>query len=282
MTRFVETLYDAYAQEFSVDKLYFESKTEHQHLIIFHNALFGRVMVLDGIVQTTEKDEFIYHEMLTHVPIFGHGNAKQILIIGGGDGGIVRELSRHATIESITQVEIDADVIEMSKTHLPNHSQGAFDDPRLELVIGDGFDFMKSCTEQFDIIISDSTDPIGPGDVLFTNEFYTHCRARLADGGILVAQNGVAYLQLDEAQTTSRHLQKIFKYSTFFSAMVPTYVGGTMTFAWASDDPDKRQLKLEILNNRFRQSKIKTRYYTPEIHVASFALPRYLIDAIEE
>jgi spermidine synthase len=282
MNRFVETLYDAYAQEFSVDKLYFEHKTQHQHLMIFHNAMFGRVMVLDGIVQTTEKDEFIYHEMLTHVPMLAHGDVKRVLIIGGGDGGMLREVTRHASVESITQVEIDMDVIEMSKTHLPNHSQGAFEDPRLKLVINDGFDFIQSSTELFDVIIGDSTDPIGPGEVLFSKEFYAGCQARLRAGGVLVTQNGAAFLQLEEVQTTSKHLRTVFDDSAFYSAAVPTYVGGIMTFAWASDSAGQRQHKLETLRSRFKKSGIKTRYYTPEIHLASFALPRYLVDAIED
>jgi len=281
MNRFVETLYDAYGQEFSIDKLYFERKTDHQHLMVFHNAMFGRVMVLDGVVQTTEKDEFIYHEMLAHVPIFSHGNAKRILIIGGGDGGLLREVARHATVESITQVEIDADVIETSKAHLPSHSQGTFDDPRLKLVIQDGLAFMQSSTERFDVIIIDSTDPIGPGQVLFTKEFYSLCQTGLNDGGILVTQNGVPFLQLDEVQTTAKHLSTIFKDSTFYCTAVPTYVGGIMAFSWASDDAEVRPT-IATLDNRFKKSKISTRYYTPQIHVASFALPRYVIDAIEE
>jgi spermidine synthase len=133
--RYEETLYDAWGQAFDVDEIFFEHKTDHQHLVIFQNALFGRVMALDGVIQTTEADEFVYHEMLTHVPILAHGNAKSVLIIGGGDGGILREVSRHASVEKITMVEIDAAVVEMSKQYLPNHSNGAFDDPRLNLVI---------------------------------------------------------------------------------------------------------------------------------------------------
>ena len=145
MSRFWnETLYDAYGQQFTVDKVYFESKTEHQHLMIFHNALFGRMMVLDGIVQTTERDEFIYHEMLTHVPVLAHGAVKDVLIVGGGDGGMLREVCKHSSVERIVQVEIDQAVIDMSKEYLPNHSQGAFEDARAEIVIADGLDYVKT------------------------------------------------------------------------------------------------------------------------------------------
>ena len=138
-----ETLYDAYGQRFSVDQMLFEHHTEHQHLVIFKNAKFGRIMALDGIIQTTEADEFIYHEMLAHVPIFAHGDARRVLIIGGGDGGMLREVCKHSTIEHITQVEIDQQVIDMCKTYLPKHSAGAYDDPRVNIVINDGLRFVR-------------------------------------------------------------------------------------------------------------------------------------------
>ncbi|MEJ2156221.1 MAG: polyamine aminopropyltransferase [Desulfobacteraceae bacterium] len=282
MPKFAETLYDAYGQEFRIDELLHEVKTEHQHLIIFHNAAFGRVLVLDGVVQTTEKDEFIYHEMLTHVPILAHGSVRRVLIIGGGDGAMLREVTRHRRIEAVTQVEIDRQVIEMCRTYLPNHSQGAFDDPRVQIVIGDGSEFMATTEERFDVIISDSTDPIGPGEALFKEKFYAHCKSCLTPGGVLVAQNGVAYMQLDEAKTTARRLQRIFDDWYFYSAAVPTYIGGIMAFAWASDNPALRHTALATLKERFEKSGIETRYYNPDIHQASFALPQYLIEAIGE
>ena len=138
MKTYSETLYDSYGQEFAVDKVYFENKTDHQHLIIFENAKFGRVMALDGIIQTTEADEFIYHEMLTHVPLMAHGNVKRVLIIGGGDGGMLREVCKHDSVKHITQVEIDAQVVDMCKEYLPNHSAGAYEDSRVNIVIDDG------------------------------------------------------------------------------------------------------------------------------------------------
>jgi spermidine synthase len=126
MPEFAETLYDSYGQVFRIDELLFESKTDHQHLVIFHNAAFGRVLALDGIVQTTERDEFIYHEMLTHVPILAHGKVRHVLVVGGGDGGILREALRHDEVEQITQVEIDHQVIDLCRRYLPGHSEGGF------------------------------------------------------------------------------------------------------------------------------------------------------------
>ncbi|MCS9087187.1 polyamine aminopropyltransferase, partial [Pseudomonas aeruginosa] len=197
MSDYQETLYQGYGQRFSIDNMLHEVRTEHQHLVIFENARMGRVMALDGVIQTTEADEFIYHEMLTHVPILAHGAARRVLIIGGGDGGMLREVAKHKSVERITMVEIDGTVVDMCKAFLPNHSQGAFDDPRLNLVIDDGMRFVATTEERFDVIISDSTDPIGPGEVLFSENFYQACRRCLNEGGILVTQNGTPFMQLE-------------------------------------------------------------------------------------
>ncbi len=282
MKEFEETLYDALAQTFRIDKLYFEHKTDHQHLMIFHNAFLGRVMTLDGVVQTTEKDEFFYHEMLTHVPVLAHGNVKKVLIIGGGDGGMLREVLKHASVEQVTMVEIDDKVIEMAKQYLPNHSAGAFDDARANIVIADGIDFVRNTDECFDVIISDSTDPVGPGEVLFTDNFYSACQKILNSGGVMVTQNGVPFFQMDELINTQKRMGAQFKDQTFYSAAVPTYYGGIMTFAWGSDDETLRQQDISVLQQRFIDSGIKTRYYTPQIHQASFALPAYVLDKLEK
>ena len=280
MKTFFETLYEGYGQEFRVDELFFENRTEHQHLVIFRNGIFGRVMALDGIIQTTERDEFIYHEMLTHVPVLAHGNVRRVLIVGGGDGAMLREVTKHRGIEQIIQVEIDREVIETSKRYLPDHSQGAFEDPRVNVIIDDGLHFVRNAPDRFDVIISDSTDPIGPGDVLFTRDFYASCRLRLNAGGVFVTQNGVAFTQLEEVASTAGFLKDIFADWHFFSAAVPTYVGGIMAFAWATDNPDLRHTDLRTLRRRFAHSGLKTRYYNPEVHHAAFALPQYVLEAI--
>ena len=280
MRNFSETLYDAYAQEFRVDELLYEVKTDHQHLLIFKNALFGRVMALDGIVQTTEKDEFIYHEMMAHVPIIAHGNAERVLIVGGGDGGMLREVCRHKTVNHVTQVEIDGAVIDMCRRFLPKHSDGAYDDPRATIVIDDGINFVRNTDERFDVIISDSTDPIGPGEALFTSSFYEACRRGLTPGGVLVTQNGGGFHQLDEIRQTGAHLKPLFRDWHFYMAAVPSYVGGGMCFAWAANAPEPRRHDLATLRERYRNSGIVTRYYNPEIHLSAFALPQYVLEAI--
>lgn len=279
---YLETLYEGYGQRFRMEKLLHEVRTEHQRLVIFENRRMGRVMALDGVIQTTEADEFIYHEMLTHVPILAHGAARRVLIIGGGDGGMLREVAKHRSVEHITMVEIDGTVVEMCKEFLPNHSKGAFDDPRLNLVIDDGMRFVSTTTEKFDVIISDSTDPIGPGEVLFSENFYQACHRCLNEGGILVTQNGTPFMQLDEVKTTAGRLRSLFPDWHFYQAAVPTYIGGAMTFAWGATNTAYRKLSRETLSQRFAGSGIVTRYYNPEIHIGAFALPQYVLQAVNK
>jgi spermidine synthase len=205
-----------------------------------------------------------------------------VLIIGGGDGGMLREVARHASVENITMVEIDSAVVEMAKNYLPNHSNGSFEDPRLDLVISDGMDFVRSTDKRFDVIISDSTDPIGPGEVLFTEDFYAQCKRILNTGGVVATQNGVPFFQIDEVLHTAQRMGQHFADQTFYSAAVPTYYGGIMTFAWGSDDASLRTVDIDTLHQRFQASGINTKYYTPVIHQASFALPRYVLDALVE
>jgi len=280
MSDYQETLYEGYGQRFRMDKLLHEVRTEHQHLVIFENPRMGRVMALDGVIQTTEADEFIYHEMLTHVPILAHGAARRVLIIGGGDGGMLREVSKHRSVEHITMVEIDGTVVDMCKAFLPRHSNGAYDDPRLNLVIDDGMRFVATTTEKFDVIISDSTDPIGPGEVLFSENFYQACRRCLNEGGILVTQNGTPFMQLDGVQNTAGRMNGLFADWHFYTAAVPTYIGGAMTFAWGATQPGLRDIPVATLRQRFTDSAIVTRYYNPDVHLGAFALPQYVLEAI--
>jgi spermidine synthase len=271
----VETLHPEYAQALREDELLYDSQTEHQRLRVFRNARFGKVLTLDGVVQVTEADNFVYHEMLTHVPLLAHGGARRVAIVGGGDGGMARAALDHASVERVTMIEIDAGVVEFSRTYLPEISRGAFDDPRLELVIADGAAFMKESGETFDVIIVDSTDPVGPGEVLFTDTFYGHARERLSEGGILVTQNGVPFMQPDELTNTMRAFRALFRDWGCYLATVPTYAGGPMAFGWATDGV-ARDVALQALKSRYAAAGLETRYYTPEVHKAAFALPGYV------
>ncbi len=277
MTRWIEEdLHRDFHVKLKAERVIYESQTEHQHLVLFENRTFGRALALDNVLQTTEKDEFIYHEMLTHVPILAHGRVRRVLIIGGGDGGMLEEVLKHGDVERVTMVDIDDTVIELSKLHLRSICGEAFEDPRSELVIADGVDFVATCTERFDVIIIDSTDPIGPGEVLFTQAFYESCRSCLAPRGILVTQNGVPFLQGEELAGTLGCLRPLFSDTACYFAAVPTYVGGSMAFGWASDDMSLRQSSLEELSARFEGAEITTRYYSPEVHLAAFAVPPYI------
>jgi len=278
---FTETLHPWLAQRLRIDRVLFRDKTEHQDLIIFENERFGRVLTLDGVVQTTEGDEFVYHEMMAHVPIVAHGAVRRVLIVGGGDGGMAREVLKHKAVERVTMVEIDRGVVDMSIEHLPSLSAGAFDDPRLDLVIADGAKFVAETEARFDVIIVDSTDPIGPGEVLFTAAFYADCKRCLTAGGIIVTQNGVPSLQGSEVTNSWRRLGKSFQDVWFYVAAVPTYQGGFMTLGWASDDPAKRRHDVATIEARFAPLGIATRYYTPAIHQACFALPKFVIDLLK-
>ncbi len=279
---FNETLYQKYGQRLEIEKLIVEKQTKFQDMKIFENHMFGKVLTLDGVLQTSEKDEFVYHEMMVHVPMFAHPNPKRVLVIGGGDGGIARDVLKHKNVEHVTMVEIDGDVVEYCRKYMPSMSDGAFEDPRMELIIGDGIDYVKTTDQKYDVIISDSTDPIGPGEVLYTSEYFSGCKRSLNDGGIFVNQNGVSFHQFDEVTTTYRRTSSIFKAATFYSAAVPGYIGGIMTFSWGTDNPEYKKLSLEEIRNRYLKSGIKTKYYTPEIHLASFALPNYILEALHK
>ena len=270
-----EKLHADYAQSLRVDRLLYDSETAHQRLRVFQNPTFGRVLTLDDVVQTTEGDNAIYHEMLTHVPILAHGAVSRVCIVGGGDGGMAREVLKHDTVTHVTMVEIDAGVVEFSKQYLPTLSAGAFDDPRLELVISDGADFMRDTTGGFDVIIVDSTDPIGPGEVLFSDSFYGHAKRALAPGGILVTQNGVPFLQPDELRNTMRAFTALFADATCYMATIPTYAGGPMAFGWGTDG-EARATPRDVLQGRFDAAGLAPFYYTPAVHQAAFALPGYV------
>ncbi|MBL3568748.1 spermidine synthase [Rhodovulum sulfidophilum] len=271
----LERLHKGYGQALEETEVLYDSQTDHQRLRVFENPRFGRVMTLDGVVQVTEADNFIYHEMLTHVPILAHGAAKRVLIIGGGDGGMAREALRHPSVESVTMVEIDAGVVDFCKTYLPGISKGAFDDPRLTLVIDDGAAFMRKTDQKFDVIVVDSTDPVGPGEVLFTDTFYGHAKRALTEGGILVTQNGVPFVQGEELTNSMRAFKALFADWGCYMATVPTYAGGPMAFGWGTDGPGRGATLAEI-EARFAAAAIETDYYTPEIHKAAFALPGYV------
>ena len=277
MARWIpETLHEHFRFSFQSDRVLYESQTEHQHLVIFENVTFGRVLMLDGVVQLTEADEFVYHEMMAHPALMAQPAPRRVLIIGGGDGGVLREGLRHPSVERALLCEIDQSVIDLSREHLDFIARGAFDDPRAEVVIADGTQFIAETDERFDAILVDSTDPIGPAVALFTRDFYANCKRALNDGGVLIAQSGLPFLQGDELRDVQESFRALFADASAYIITTPTYIGGPMALSWGCDDPARRTLAVDALKVRAAQVPGEMHYYTPEAHLAAFALPAYV------
>jgi spermidine synthase len=279
-----ETLFDdlGFRMTFEVDKVLYEMQTEHQHLVLFEHRFFGKMLMLDGATQISKKDEFIYQEMMSHVPLFAHGKAEEVLIIGGGDCGIAEEVLKHRTVKRLTQVEIDPAVIEFAKEHFPEFTKPVFTDKRFESVIDDGAKYVATTERRFDVIIVDSTDPIGPGKILFGKKFHAGCKRCMKPGGVLVTQNGVPFFQKNELAKTMTSYRRLFADASCYVAAIPVYVGGHMAMGIASDDKRIRRHSVQTITQRYRKAGgFKTRYWTPEVHVAAFAQPRFIADLVD-
>jgi spermidine synthase len=276
-----ENLFDAlgFRMTYEVERVLYEMQTEHQHLVLFEHKFFGKMLMLDGATQVTTRDEFIYHEMMSHVPILAHGDAKEVLIVGGGDCGIAEEVLKHKSVKRLTQVEIDASVVEFSKEHFPEFTRPVLGDKRFDLVIDDGMNYVAKTDRRFDVIIVDSTDPQGPGKVLFSRKFYAACRRCMRKGGVMVTQNGVPIFQAGELRSGIGKFRKLFADGTCYVAAIPTYVGGHMAMGWATDNTKLRQIPVATIGARYKKAgRFPTKYWTPEVHVAAFALPRFIAE----
>jgi spermidine synthase len=280
-----ETLFDqlGFRMSYQIERVLYETRTTHQHLVLFEHKFFGKMLMLDGATQITSRDEYVYQEMMSHVPLFAHGRARDVLIVGGGDCGIAEEVLKHRSVKRLTQVEIDASVVEFAKEHYPEFTMPVFADKRFESVIDDGMNYVAQTKRRFDAIIVDSTDPQGPGAVLFTREFYAGCKRCLNKGGVLVTQNGVPFLQADELKTSIAHFSALFADAACYTAAIPTYVGGHMAMGFASDDKRLRRTSARLLAERYRKAgRFATRYWTPELQVGAFALPRFIAELVAE
>ncbi len=274
-----ESLYPDWGQRFLVTRELARVKSDFQDIVIFESSSHGRVMVLDGAIQITERDEFVYQEMLTHVPLLAHGSAANVLIIGAGDGGVLRRVLQHKNVKRAVMVEIDGEVIRLCKKFLPGIAGDAWNDPRADVIVGDGIDYVKRAQDgSFDAIVVDSTDPIGVGEVLFTDEFYQNCARILTANGLIVNQCGVPFMQADELRETSLRRKQFFPYVTAYVAAVPTYVGGFMTLGWAAKSAGLTTVPVAEIRARADAAGIlgTTRYWTPEIHAGAFNLPPYI------
>lgn len=263
-----------------VDRQLYSGKSEFQRIDVFDSPEFGRFLTLDGYMMLTEKDEFIYHEMITHVPMAVHPAVKNVLVIGAGDGGVIRELTRYPEIEHIDLVEIDELVVEVCKKYLPKTSC-RLDDPRLSIHYEDGVRFVRSCEEQYDLIIVDSTDPFGPGEGLFTREFYGSCFKALCKDGIMVNQHESPFYQADAVacQRAHKRIVESFPISRVYQAHIPTYPSGHWLFGFAS----KKYHPLKDLREAAWNLKgLSCSYYTTTLHKGAFYLPAYVEKMLEE
>ena len=262
-----------------VDKQLYSGQSDFQRIDVFESEEFGRFLTLDGYMMLTEKDEFIYHEMIVHVPMAVNPDIKNVLVIGAGDGGVIRELARYNTIENIDMVEIDEQVVEVCKKYLPK-TACAFDDKRVHLYIQDGLKYIRKCENQYDLIIVDSTDPFGPGEGLFTKEFYGNCYKALNESGIMVNQHESPFYHDDAIamQRAHKRIVESFPISKVYQVHIPTYPSGHWLFGFASK---KFHPIRDMDEARWNALGLTTRYYNSELHRGAFALPNYVEDLLE-
>jgi len=275
MRVFAEPFRLGWQQSVQVRTTLFEGNSEFQHLEVLDTVPFGRMLVLDDATQTSEIDEYIYHEMLTHVPMMAHPDPKRVLVIGGGDGGALRRVLEYP-VEKATMVEIDSEVVRVSREWLPSIAGDAFDNPRGELIIGDGVKYLRETTEHFDVILVDSTDPVGPAVDLFNDAFYQDAQRAIGDNGIIVTQSGSPLVMLDELLAAVERLRRIFPIVKTYTCSIPIYPGVLWSFTAASNSIDPAQIDPARIAARLQANGSRTGWYTPAIHAAAFALPNFL------
>lgn len=254
-----------------VDRILYSGKSEFQTIEVAHSKEFGNMLVLDGVFQTSEKEEYVYHEMISHVPLFLHPSPKKVLIIGGGDGGAARECVRHACVEEVTMVEIDGQVVELSKQYLPSIAAAMISKhPKLTVKIGDGIGFMAEAENYYDVIIVDCSDPIGPGEGLFTEEFYKNTYKALKEDGLFVQQTESPYMHQPLIEKCFAYIAGHFPITRLYTAYIPLYPSGMHCFTIGSKKYDPLQWQVG------RGQDFETKYYNFGIQQAAFVLPNFV------
>lgn len=259
------------AMTYKIKETLFRKKTEYQDLAIVDTYSFGRMLLLDGIVQTTIKDEYVYHEMIAHIPLFTHPNPKKILVVGGGDGGAIREVLKHPSVEKAVLCEIDKEVINECKRFLPEISC-ALDDARCEIFVGDGIKYVHEHKNEFDVIIVDSTDPFGAAEGLFGGSFYKEIYDCLTEDGIFIAQTETPFYLPEVVKRVYNDANAVFPITKLFMAGIPTYPSGFWSFTVGSKKHDPETVDLS------NSIDIDTKYYTKKLHKACFVLPKFVED----
>lgn len=266
----------------NIQEILHTEDTPFQKLQMYRNDTFGVFMTLDGFIQVTEKDEFVYHDMICHPALAVNPNIKKVLIIGGGDGGTAREIARYPHIETIDMVEIDGAVVEACKKYMPSTASVFSNEPRLNLIIGDGLKFVEESNDStYDLILVDSTDPAGPGEGLFTVKFYENCYRVLKEDGILINQHECAFHSLDAEQMQKAHkkIKKVFPIAKVYGFNIPTYATGYWYFGFASKKYDPIT---DLKSEKWNDIGLKTKYYNTEIHTGAFSLPNYVKEVLSK
>ena len=267
---FVENYDDKASLGLKVKEKLYEKQSKFQKIEIFKTEFFGNLMTLDGLVMLSEKDEFVYHEMITHMPLCTHKNPKTVLVVGGGDGGAVREILKHSTIEKVVLCEIDKEVVDVSKKFFPTVSS-QLENQKVEIVYEDGFKFLDNHKNSFDVIITDSSDPVGPGVELFKEKYFQKIKEALKENGIMVSQSESPWFYSDTMNSMTTAMGKVFENIQTYIAMIPLYPSGFWTITFASD-----AYRLENFDLKKSEEISKTcKYYNPEIHKSALALPNF-------
>lgn len=280
---FTETspMWPGQATSFQMEEVLYHKKSKFQDVMVFKSKTYGNVLVLDGVIQCTERDEFAYQEMIANLPLCSHPCPKKVLIIGGGDGGVLREVVKHPLVESVVQCEIDEDVINVSKKFLPGMATGFFS-PKLTLHVGDGFEFMKQNQDAFDIIITDSSDPVGPAESLFKESYYQLLKNALRKDGIICSQGESLWLHLELIKEMQTFCKTLFPVVDYAYSTIPSYPSGQIGFMLCSTNPETNfRVPLNELSKEEREN-MKLKYYNPEIHKASFVLPEFMRKVLSE
>ncbi|KAJ3413159.1 hypothetical protein HDV05_008362 [Chytridiales sp. JEL 0842] len=272
------TLWPGQAMSLQVQEILQVKKSLYQDVLVFKSATYGNVLVLDGVIQATERDEFAYQEMIAHLPLNAHPDPKHVLVIGGGDGGVLREVVKHDCVESVTLVEIDEAVIEASKAFLPEMAKGFFH-PKVNVHVGDGFAYLKENPGSYDVIITDSSDPVGPAESLFGETFYGLMKASLKQGGIICTQGECQWLHLDLIKTVLTNSRKIYPVVEYAWNSVPTYPSGQIGYILCCNEAG-RDLKKPVRKFTRAQEESMLRYYNAEVHEAAFVLPQFTKKAL--
>ncbi|EEC43311.1 spermine/spermidine synthase [Phaeodactylum tricornutum CCAP 1055/1] len=269
-------LWPGQAMSLQVKKVLYHGRSLFQDVLVFESTHHGTVLVLDGVVQVTERDEFAYQEMIAHIPLYAHPDPKKVLVIGGGDGGVLREIARHPSVEEIVICEIDKDVIEVSKKFLPSLAQG-FDDARVKVHVMDGSEFMRANQDTFDVIVTDSSDPVGPASVLFETPFFKAMHGSLREGGIVCTQGECIWLHLDLIRPLINSIASVYTTVEYAYTTIPTYPSGQIGFIVATKGRGSCQSPVRQPDTTTQEL---LRYYTPHVHRASFVLPAFAQRAI--